>query len=681
MKTLSSHPLFFVGAAIRLGLVLALAPVALSDWYAPFMQASASRLDFDPWSSWLAAGGDPLAFPYGYVMWLIFLPSAWLAEALALPAQYGYWLTLVAVDVGLLFSLHRLVPGMPTHRLLTWYWLSPLVLLPTYGLGLNDLVPILLLTIALVLLRQPATKAQSACAGAVCALAVSAKLSMVISVPFFLIYLYNGKLLRTHLPTFLAGLSLSVLCVIGPSLLSPGNIPMLWENPQMQNIYQLMFALNNGLSFYIVPTLYVLTLYSVWAIGRLNFDLFLTGTGVSFLLVTLFAATSPGWFIWNMPFLIFCLSIGSRTIRLLVGVFAVFYFLSISVSTPFHLADGTRFDISVLVPGRLPSLLHTALIVTGVVLAVHTWRHLIIRNDFYRLSRKPFVLGIAGDSGSGKSTLADALTKLLGTHSVVEISGDNYHLWDRRNGMWKVLTHLNPAANDLGRLGNDLVAMTNRSPISSPKYDHAIGKLSEAVSIPSNDFIIGTGLHAFYSSALRPLYDVKIYLDMDEPLRRHFRHIRDTEQRGYSAQAVADSQHRREEDARRFVRPQRAHADLVFSLQPAQPEALLRLAPAPLHLNLKVSATRTVNDSSLIRALIGLCNLHVDTTPDDADDKMLMTIEGEVSAPDIALVAEMTCSRVLALLDTRPLWQDGVTGLMQVIALCHIDHALTRRVI
>ena len=679
MKALSLHPLFFVGAAIRLGLVLALAPVAMNDWYAPFMQASASRLDFDPWSGWLAAGGDPLAFPYGYVMWLTFLPSAWLAEALVLPAQYGYWLTLVAVDVGLLYCLHRLVPGMPTRRLLTWYWLSPLVLLATYGLGLNDLVPILLLTIALVLMRQPATKAQSACAGAVCALAVSAKLSMVVSVPFFLVYLHNGKLLRSHLPAFLAGLSLSLLCVIGPSLLSPSNMHMLWENPQMQNIYQLMFKLNNGLSFYIVPTLYVVMLYSVWTIGRINFDLFLAGTGVSFLLVTLFAATSPGWFIWNMPFLMFCLSIGSRSTRLVVGVFVVFYLLSISVSTPFHLADGTRFDISVLVPERLPSLLHTAFIVTGVVLAAHTWRHLITRNDFYRLSRKPFVFGIAGDSGSGKSTLADALTKLLGTHSVVEISGDNYHLWDRRSGMWKVLTHLNPAANDLSRLGNDLVTMTKRAPISSPRYDHAIGKLRKAASVPSNDFIIVTGLHAFYLSALRRLYDLQIYLDMDEPLRRYFKHMRDTEQRGYSAQEVADSQRRREEDARRFVRPQRAHADLVFSLQPVQPEALSRLAPTPPGLMLKVCATRTVHDSSLIHALIGLCNLHVNTTPDD--DKMHMTIEGEVSALDIALVAELTCSRVLDLLDTRPQWQDGVTGLMQVIVLCHIDHALTGRVI
>ena len=679
MKTLLLHPLFFVGAAVRLGLVLALSPVAVRHWYAPFMQASASRFDFDPWSGWLAAGGDVLAFPYGYVMWLIFLPSAWLAELLAVPAQYGYQLTLVAVDVGLLFSLRRLVPDMPTQRLLTWYWLSPLVLLATYGLGLNDLVPVLLLTVTIALIRQPATKMQSAYAGAVCALAVSAKLSMVIGIPFLLIYLYNRKLLRTHLPAFLAGLSLSAVCVFGPALLSPGHIHMLWQNPEMQNIYQLMFRMNNGQLLFVVPAIYVLMLYAVWSMGRLNFDLFLTGTGISFLLVTLFAATSPGWFIWNMPFLMFCVSIGSLSTRLLAGGFVGLYLFSISVSTPLHLANDTLLDISVFVPERLPSLLHTGLIVTGVVLAVHTWRYLVRRNDFYRLSRRPFVLGIGGDSGSGKSTLAEALVQLLGTHSVAEISGDNYHLWDRRSGMWNVMTHLNPAANDLSRLGKDLVAMSKRAPISSPRYDHAIGKLREVTSTQSNDFVIVTGLHVGYLSSLRRLQDLQIYLDMDERLRRHFKSVRDTERRGYSAQEVADIQRRREEDARRFVRPQRAHADLVFSLQPTQPAALSRFTRTATDLILEVDATRTVNDSSLIRALVGLGSLQVNATPDG--EKMHMMIEGTVSAPDIALAAESACGRILDLLDTRPQWQGGVTGLMQVIALCHIDHALTGRTI
>ena len=120
-------------------------PSALSDCYAPFLQASVSWLGFDPWSSWLG----PLAFPYGYVMWLTFLPLTLVAAMLALLAHYGYWATLAAIHTGLLFSLRRLLPDLPTRQLLIYYWLSPIVLLASYGPGLNDLVPLLLMALTI----------------------------------------------------------------------------------------------------------------------------------------------------------------------------------------------------------------------------------------------------------------------------------------------------------------------------------------------------------------------------------------------------------------------------------------------------------------------------------------------------------------------------------------------------
>ena len=685
MKALCLHPLFFIGAAVRLALVVALAPAALGDWYAPFLQASVNRLGLDPWSTWLAEGGDLLAFPYGYVMWLIFLPLTLVADTLSLPAQYGYWATLATVDVGLLAGLRRLLPGIPAARFLACYWLSPIVLLASYGLGLNDLVPVLLMTLALVLTRasSPATKTQFACAGAVCGLAVSAKLGMVVCVPFFLIYLYNGKLLRQHLPAFLGGLSLSAVCFIAPFLLSPGGWRMLFENPEMQRVYHLRFTLDNGISVYIVPALYVVALYGVWMMKRINFDLFLIGTSISFLLVTLFAATSPGWFVWNVPFLMFYLSIGNLSTRLLVGALSAAYTLDTLFSTPFLPAAGAPFELGRLTAEPLPSLVHTTLVAVGLVLVLHVWRHLIERNDFYRISRRPFVLGIAGDSGSGKSSLAGALTKVLGAHSVVEVSGDDYHHWDRHNPMWKALTHLNPAANDLERLADDLATVADRKTILSPRYDHASGKMStDLLPVGSNDFIVATGLHTLYTPVLREICDLKIYLDPDDALRRHFKQKRDTAHRGYPAAKVEDILRRRENDARRFIRPQRMHADLTFSLQPAQPEALPSVTDdSELHLKLKVDAVHIAKESSLIRALIGVCGLHVDVTSDGSERRMQMVIEGEVSAPDIALMAEMTCGRMLELLDINPQWGDGVTGLMQAITLCHIDQVLTRRMI
>ena len=682
MKALCLHPLFFVGAAIRLGLMFAVSPTASTNWYAPFLEASASQLSIDPWGAWLAGGGDPLAFPYGYAMWLAFLPSILVSEALALPAQSGYWLTLAAVDVGLLYGLRRLLPDIPSRQLLLHYWLSPIVLLATYALGLNDLVPVLLMTLAFVLVRRPATTMQSFCAGAVCSLAISAKLSMVMCVPFFLIYLHNGKVLRQYLAAFLVGLALCALFCIAPFLLSAGGQQMLFENPEMQNIYHLNVQMNNGALLYIVPTIYCVTLYYAWAMGRVNFDLFLASTGLSLLLVTLFAATSPGWFIWNMPFLVFCLSVGRSSIPLLLAAFSATYTLVTLFFTPLHLANGAVLNLDGLAPRQLGSFCYTFLIVIGVVLAFHAWRYFIRRNDFFRLSRKPFVFGIAGDSGSGKTSLACSLTKLLGSQSVVEISGDNYHLWDRYKGVWKALTHLNPMANDLERFGNDLAAIADRTDILSPRYDHATGKIGPAVSIRSNDFVIASGLHTLYSPALRRLYDLKIYLDMDEALRRYLKQKRDRLHRGYSAAEAAALLQKREEDACRFILPQRALADLVFSVQPASSQELARLADGSrLHLKLEARTTRLMNEASLIRALISIGGVHVNAEPYNNQQKVHMVIEGEISAPDIALVAEMACPRILGILDLRPQWQDGVSGLIQVITLCHLDQALRERLV
>ena len=71
---LFTSPFFSLGLFIRLLLVFSVYPKPVTEWFAPFLKESISTFSFDPWAVWLSGGGTSVAFPYGYVMWLAFMP-------------------------------------------------------------------------------------------------------------------------------------------------------------------------------------------------------------------------------------------------------------------------------------------------------------------------------------------------------------------------------------------------------------------------------------------------------------------------------------------------------------------------------------------------------------------------------------------------------------------------------
>ena len=680
MNRLYLHPLFLLGLIFRIGLIICMAPYPMSEWYVPFLDASTSNYIFDPWTKWLADGGTNLAFPYGYAMWLIFLPFTYFAKFVGIPLEYAYNLTLLTVDMCFLITLCHFLPKRK-RLLLAIYWLSPIVIVATYVLGFNDLIPALLLSLSIFYIQNVELKK----AGILCAAAISAKLSMIVALPFFGIYLYHNKPIRQHISQFVLGFTLSALILCLPYLTSYGGIQMLIGNPEMSKIYHA--SLNIGeLSVYIVPLIYLVILYFVWRVRRLNFDLFQAVAGVSFLLIALMTPASPGWFVWSMPFLVLYQAMSGRVAILLIGIFSLLYVLSTFFLTPLQFSNGLYFDLNQLdyLAGSrgefIASLFHTAMVAIGVVLSIRIWRESISLNDFFRLSRKPFVIGIAGDSGAGKDTLADALKNLFGDHSVVTLSGDDYHLWDRQKPMWQVMTHLNPMANDLEGFCRDLVALADGKNIQSRHYNHETGKMSKPIRIRSNDFIIASGLHALYLPILRDCYDLKVYLDIDEGLRKYFKIKRDVELRGHTLEKVLNSFEKRAPDSEKFIRPQANYADLIFVLQPIHPQMLDSYDDKhQLRLQLAVKIRRGFNEVSLNRVLVGVCGLHVDIVVSDKGSELELTIEGDASAEDIELAVKKLCPNIIQFFDVTPTWEDGMVGLMQLIMLSHINQELTKR--
>lgn len=684
MKKLLLNPLFLFGLVIRLGLIVFMAPASVTDWYVPFLNVSTSTFNLDPWEVWLNQEGASAAFPYGYVMWLLFLPLTLICKIIGIPLAYGYGATLLAADIAVLLLLRKMLPGKD-HLLLAVYWLSPIVIVASYLLGFNDLVPVMLLVVSLYYVKQ----ARLFLAGLACVAAISAKLSMLLALPFFLIYLLHNHTFRQFLSLFIKGLLIGAAVMLLPFILfSNSGLSMLLSNPEMGKIYRLAVNIGSNVTIYIVPLVYLLMLYATWRVRRLNFELFNAILGMAFLLVVLMTPASPGWFIWAMPLLVTYQVTSDRFSIFLVAVFSVLYVLSnllVSQSGGALLEFFQTVTALAFLPQlgeKIVSLVHTCMVAVGIVLVVRIWRETVSRNDFFRLSRKPFVLGVAGDSGAGKETYSGAIIGLFGSHSVTTLSGDDYHLWDRQKPMWQVMTHLNPKANDLEGFANDLVALTDGKSILSRHYDHQTGRKSHPFQIKSNDIIIASGLHALYLPILSDCYNLSVYLDIDEGLRRHLKLKRDVHQRGYTVEHVLSSFERREPDSKRFIRPQASHADLVLSLQPIHPQILEDADDKhPLRFKLVVRTRHGLSELSLTRILIGVCGLHVDMVSNKDASEVELTIEGETSGQDIALAAQMICPGIFEFLDIHPKWQDGVLGLMQLITLSHINQALTKRFI
>ncbi|MDR2935576.1 MAG: uridine kinase, partial [Candidatus Adiutrix sp.] len=459
MSGLLRHPLFPLGLALRLVIAASVSPAPVTEWYAPFLETAS--FSPDPWAVWLAAGGSLAAFPYGYAQWLMFLPATALFKAAGLPVFYAYYLTLLAADAGLLATLRAMRPGRDT-LLLFAYWLSPIVILGTYFLGLNDILPSFLLLLSLFYMRGR----RCLRAGFLCVAAVSAKLSMLIAAPFFLIYLWHNKPMRRLIPLFLKGAGLAAALFLGPFMLSASGRLMLFSNQELNKVVQLSIEVSRWASVQVVPLAYLLVLYAAWRLKRLNYGLFEALLGIAFFTIILLMPGSLGWFVWMVPFLVLYQAQADRLAAGLVFVFSLFYLAAGSV--PGWLAGA--FGLPPLFFRQIPSSLYTVMTALGVVICVRMWREAVRRNDFFRFSKKPFVIGIAGDSGSGKDTLASSLVGLFGRHSVACLSGDDYHHWDRHENMWKVITHLNPMANDLEAFTRNLVDLIDGKPIQARRY-------------------------------------------------------------------------------------------------------------------------------------------------------------------------------------------------------------------
>lgn len=181
---------------------------------------------------------------------------------------------------------------------------------------------------------------------------------------------------------------------------------------------------------------------------------------------------------------------------------------------------------------------------------------------------RPVMLGVVGDSAAGKTTLTRGLVRILGEDQVTRVAADDYHRYDRAQRLERGVTPLHPDSNYIDILEQHLEHLRAGEPILKPVYRHQNGTFTKPRYLQPARFTIVEGLLGFHTQALRDIYDVSVYLNPPEDLRRRWKVQRDCARRGYTTDQVLEEIDRREADAEIYIRPQQRYSDIMVSFMP-----------------------------------------------------------------------------------------------------------------
>ena len=170
-------------------------------------------------------------------------------------------------------------------------------------------------------------------------------------------------------------------------------------------------------------------------------------------------------------------------------------------------------------------------------------------------SERPIMVAIAGDSASGKTTLTQGLVEALGADRITAICVDDYHRYDRVERKGLSFTPLHPACNYIDVMEQHLQLLALGQPILKPVYNHSTGTLDRPVLVEPREFVIAEGLLPIHTRLARASFDVTVYLDPPEIIRRRWKMQRDVSKRGYNEEEVAAELARREPESAAYIRP------------------------------------------------------------------------------------------------------------------------------
>lgn len=179
---------------------------------------------------------------------------------------------------------------------------------------------------------------------------------------------------------------------------------------------------------------------------------------------------------------------------------------------------------------------------------------------------KPFLVGIAGGSASGKTTFAKLIAEALGEDAQI-ISHDNYYLpftgMTLEERQQQNFDH--PASFESELLAQHLQALINGQSVELPQYSYTeFTRLENTITLHPTKIIIVEGVLLLESELLRPLFDLRLFVEADADVRFMRRLKRDMNKRGRSMESVYEQYLATVKPMHeQYVEPSKKHAHII----------------------------------------------------------------------------------------------------------------------
>ncbi len=636
--------------------------------------------------------GEQTIFPYGsgmlYVLAIPKIMFAWIAQSSVMANIFVTKIPILLADIVIFYYLCLLLKEK-TRIVEILYWCSPITLYINYIGGWLDAIPIALLVAGIYYL----TRNRWGTAALLLGISIATKTGIVLIIPLIVAYAIKQKMSIMDIIRYGSIGLIMFAAISGPFLLSAAYREATFKPVDQQKSLGLNIPISSNFQFFLLPAVYIVLVLYAFSFKRMNKEMLLMLTALVFTAIVTLTPPLPNWYFWIIPFLVYFFAKEKKVHMMSYIAFTILYlayflvwkgsnifnsFQNISraiatLPTPYLMLGSLGFQADMIV-----NVLFTLLTSSLALCAYWIYKYGIQSNLLYKDRDTPLLIGIAGDSGVGKTTFSTILVDLFGRKFTTILSGDDMHKWERGDKHWETMTHLNPSANYLHAEIKNLESLKEESAIRRRVYNHEDGRFTEPKRIEANKFVILEGLHSFYINAVRNLCDIKIFLDTDEDLRKHWKIQRDLRERGHSKEKVLEALKKREKEAEKYITPQKKFADIIISFSPKTKIKNLG-AESDIQMFLKMTMENSLDINEVMDALAEVKTLHVQHRYENDLAHQTIIYEGVITRQEVEKIVERTIPNYRDIILNSPVhWQENYNGIIQIVLVYIVSQKLKR---